>query len=99
MSSRTLTGLIAALGLSLAAPALAQSTMDASQLPTCSASITDHCMNRSESGMRGMHMAKGHHMMAKHHHKRHMMKHRKHHMKKHHKMHTMAKKPGMTHKM
>ncbi|OYW46698.1 MAG: hypothetical protein B7Z36_04465 [Novosphingobium sp. 12-63-9] len=77
MSPRKLTmGAVAALGLSLAfaGPALAQSTMDASKLSICSATITDHCINRGESQRIGAHKVVRHRATAHR-----VKKHRRHH--------------------
>lgn len=67
------------LALSLSATAQAAPPAEGSDLPTCSATITDHCMQRS-----------GHHeaMMGHHRHGKHMGRHhgghRHHHHHKHH---------------
>ncbi|MFM5917827.1 MAG: hypothetical protein ACKOOL_09895 [Novosphingobium sp.] len=54
-------------GLAFTAPALAQD--GEANLPTCSAAVTDHCMQRD------------HHTMVPRHH---AMKHHHHHARKHH---------------
>lgn len=60
--------------LAVAAPALAQDSMEGANLPTCSATVTDHCMQREHRMM-----APKHHKMAKHakarRHHRHARKH------------------------
>ncbi|WP_157083056.1 hypothetical protein [Novosphingobium lentum] len=104
IATRTRLLVIAGFGaaLSLASPAFAQMAAEPSgaDVPTCSATVTDHCMNRGHAMGHGAmghhHMAmKGHHHMARmHHHK--MMKH--HHMAmKHHAMahHGAMKSDGM----
>jgi hypothetical protein len=61
-------------GLTMAAPALADDPAPDAKLPTCSATVTDHCMQREHHAMAARHKASGHHA-AKHHH---------HHTRKHH---------------
>ena len=89
-----LLGAIAA-SLAAAAPASAQDSKD---LPTCSATVTDHCMQKG--GHAKMH-GHGHGAMMGHHHRTHHGKahkwHRKGHMK-HEMKHDMAPSkphPGM----
>lgn len=91
MSRLFTTALAAAAALGLAAPAFAQDAMgtmpamSASDLPWCSATVTDQC--RQHEGMSGM---MKHHGWTKHHAK----------MKKHHRMmkrHAMKKHHRMTH--
>ena len=92
-----LLSLIAPAAVLAAAPAMAQDAAAQANLPTCSATVTDHCVQRGGSGhamghMKNGHHASRHHRMARHHHKA------KHHMAKHHKArHHMAKHHAMTH--
>ena len=89
MSRLFKTALAAAAALGLAAPALAQDamgtmpTMPASDVPWCSATVTDQC--RQHEGMSGM---MKHHGWTKHH----RMMHR-HAAKKHHRM-TRSRNPN-----
>ena len=96
MSRLFKTALAAAAALGLAAPALAQDamgtmpTMTASDVPWCSATVTDQC--RQHEGMSGMMQ---HHGWTKHHakmNKHHRMMHR-HAAKKHHRM-THSRNPN-----
>lgn len=82
--------------LGLAAPAIAQD--EGKDLPTCSASVTDHCIQRGER-MGGMnHMGGMHHMSGMHHRMmHHRMKHHRHVMARHHRHHHHAAKPAPGH--
>ena len=74
-------GLVAiGLATALAAPALAQDETRASDVPRCSATVTDHCMGRGDDG--GGHRMGWHHKMGHgrghghwHHHGHHHHKH------------------------
>lgn len=92
MSSRMKkAGMMAALGVSFgfaslgfSTPAMAQSTMDIRTVPTCSATITDHCINREAR------MARSHVVKHRKHAKRQVTHHRKAH-RKGHAVHTKRK--------
>ena len=56
-------------GLTMATPALADDPAPDAKLPTCSATVTDHCMQREHNMMAASHHKRGHHM-ARHHHVR-----------------------------
>lgn len=79
-----LLSLLAPAAALVAVPAMAQAPAPASDasLPTCSAKVTDHCMQRSGGGHMAGH-AKGH-KMAAHHGKRHAGGKRHHKAMKHH---------------
>lgn len=65
----------------LSVPATAQSQDASEHMPMCSATVTDHCMQRE--GRDGAHAATGRH----HHHAMRV----KHHHHRHHKAHAMSK--------
>ena len=73
IASRTRVLLVASAGLVLgfAAPAIAQvDETKAESVPTCSATMADHCINRGgHHGM--MHHGMGHHHHGHHHHHHH----------------------------
>lgn len=71
--------------LSFAVPALAQSD---EQVPACSATVTDHCMQR-QGGARAVHHAMtGHHAAKRHHHRHHRL------ARKAHRHHAAPAKEG-----
>ncbi|MFC3175329.1 hypothetical protein ACFOD9_13800 [Novosphingobium bradum] len=82
-----LLSLLAPAAAMVAVPAMAQDAPSAAGLPTCSATVTDHCVQRGGSG----HAAMGHHGMAAHpgqnHGRHHARGHARHHAKaRHHRM-------------
>ena len=85
-----LLSLIAPGAVLVAAPAMAQAPAPTDNLPTCSATVTDHCVHRGGSTRHAMgHHAQRHHHMARHHHKT-----KRHHKARHHATaHHMAAKP------
>ncbi len=55
--------------LTMAAPAMADDPAPDAKLPTCSATVTDHCMQREHHMMAAKHRMAHHHHVRKHHHK------------------------------
>ncbi|MFM5894034.1 MAG: hypothetical protein ACKOQM_06320 [Novosphingobium sp.] len=55
-------------GLTMAAPAMADDPAPDAKLPTCSATVTDHCMQREHHAMAARHHMTRHHSHVRKHH-------------------------------